>query len=341
MRDYKKAKNTKVILHIGLHKTATTFVQNQLSLSRYDLLQENILYPLTGQPEFTGIKTRSGAQSGHGEFTRRFQRNNKLLNTLYQETPANTQSIIISSENFTIWHRNIPPEEYLNRFRHYKSVEVILTLRRQDVWLESYYKQITDGFADRETRTFEEFVQEVGPKLIHFYDRFLPWQKAVGKEHFHVLSYDDMPSAKDLTKYIVKMAGGSDALAQNIANREVERYDSIDALDTLARRIVNTFHLKDPNIRNSMVKELAKISPNLKVNLMTEAVQNSIQEFCAPINKKIEKEWFSEPVPKFTFQEPLSSPQPPVNSDAQALFDFLGLVLSASSNTANKTGQKK
>ena len=122
------------------------------------------------------------------------------------EIPRSASTVLLSSENFTL--RDKASEQHIQKFAAFGTIKVVLVLRRQDSWIESYYKQVIDGHRDFETRSFDAFLEQEGP-LLDFYSRFSPWRELVGPDNFHVLSYDDEPGRQALCRRIVEIAGVS------------------------------------------------------------------------------------------------------------------------------------
>jgi len=306
-----------LILHIGLHKTASTYLQNEFAIRRYDLLREGVLFPLTGQTVDTaGSFTREGAQSGHGMFTRRDWPNG-LLADLRHEVPDSTSTVLLSSENYTIWKRGIPPAEHIRKLREFRSVKVCLVLRRQDVWIESYYKQLVDGHKDFETRSLAQFVAAEGRHLLDFHSRFAPWRDAVGAENFHVISYDDVADATEICRWLLRVAGVSDGLLAEVGSLPAARYESVRAIDTLGLRILNGYRIADRSERVALAKAIYAAAPSRDVELMSPEMRAGIQDFCAPINERIEAEWFSHRVPGLRFAHELRAASEPEPSAAE------------------------
>jgi hypothetical protein len=321
----KSAKDRTLILHIGLHKTATSYLQNVLSVRRYDLLREGVLYPTTGAAvDGVTARTREGAQSGHALLTRPGDRR-KLVSELVAEIPDTASTVLLSSEDFSLPRAD--PVQYISRFSAFGSVQIILVLRRQDVWIESYYKQIVDQYRNFETRSFDEFLEQTGPKLLDFRTRFSPWRDLVGPESFHVLSYDDLPGGAAICRRVLEIAGVSGSLVDDPKAIPVPRYESVRAIDTLGLRILNGYRLDNRDIRTSIAKSIYAAAPDGDIELMTPEMRAAIQALCAPINERIETEWFKDPVPGFRFDAALgdSATSPPSGPE---VVDYLDQVIS-------------
>jgi hypothetical protein len=303
----KHAKDVTLVLHIGLHKTATSYVQNLLSLRRYDLLREGVLYPTTGAVDAVPMSTRAGAQSGHADFFWAKDRG-ALVSQLLTELPDAASSVLLSSEDFSLPRRRPFTEKFLNDFSAFGSVKVVLTLRRQDVWVESYYKQFVDQYGNFETRSLDEFLRQAGPSLLDFHTRFTRWRDLVGPENFHVLSYDDLPGGAAIYRHILEVAGVGGSLLDVAESADVPRYESVRSIDTLGLRILNSYRLDSREDRVRIAKWIYAAAPDGDIELMTPEMREGIQARCGPINERIEAEWFKEPVPGLRFGSALPSP---------------------------------
>lgn len=316
------AKDVKLVLHIGLHKTASTYVQNVLSARRYDLVQHGVLYPNTGTFEDPRVRTRDGAQSGHTQLCRPDRK--ALLDDLLNELPATASTVLLSAEDFTL--PRVTPQQHVEAFGDFGSIEVVVALRRQDAWIESYYKQAVDQYGRFETRSFGDYLSQVGPSLLDFHARLSPWRELVGPENFHVLSYDDMADGAAICRRVLNVAGVPDEQCDGLLNVDVPRYDSIRAIDTLGVRVLNGYRLKKRDVRNKIAREIYAAAPAGDIELMTPEMRAGIQARYAPVNERIESEWFSEPVPGFRFGHDIvrEPPQPPSASD---LIEYMDNVI--------------
>lgn len=335
----KYAKDTTLILHIGLHKTATSYIQNVLSTRRIDLLSEGILYPTTGAVDNVVLSTRSGAQSGHAEFFWAEDRR-ELMAQLLNERPDAAGTVLLSSEDFSLPRRRMHTERLLRDFAAFGTIKVVLVLRRQDAWLESYYKQFVDQYGNFETRSFDEFLRHAGPNLIDFHTRFSPWRELVGPENFHALSYDDLPGGAAICRRILEIAGVSGSLLDVGASTDTPVYESVRAIDTLGLRILNSYRLDDRDLRTLLARSIYGAAPEGDIELMTPDMRKGIQEVCAPINERIEAEWFSEPVPGLRFASLLggTTTKSPTGPEVVDYIDQVISLCEAARKSANDGG---
>ena len=325
MRVARGVKDRTLILHIGLHKTATSYVQNTLSARRYDLLREGVLYPTTGTVDSITFRTREGAQSGHIQFTR-LREDRDVVSELLKELPDTASTVLLSSEDFTLPRANAAAQ-YIDRFSAFGNVHVVLVLRRQDAWVESYYKQMVDQYNRFETRSFDEFLEQMGPKLLDFHARFSPWRDLIGPESFHVLSYDDLAGGSEICRRILEIAGVNGSFLESSESISVPRYESVRSIDTIGLRILNAYRLDDRDLRTRAAKLIYAAAPDGDIELMTPEMREGIQALCGPINERIEREWFQEAVPGFRFGAALGGPaaDPPTGSE---MVDYIDQVIS-------------
>ena len=336
----RRAKDATLVLHIGLHKTGSSYLQGLLAARREALLREGLLFPMTGIVDKASTGTREGAGSGQALFSRRGG-HEELRAQLLTELPEDVATVLVSSEEFS---RAGPPspERLLARFADFGTVKVVLVLRRQDDWIESYYKQIVDQYGNFETRSFERYVQETGRSLLDFHSRFTPWRNLVGPQNFHVVSYDDVPDAVAICRRLLGLAGVQGPVLDELSTVPVPRYDSVRAIDTVGLRLLNSYRLADRDTRTRIARSIYDVAPDGDVELMSADLREEIQAVCRPINERIEAEWCAAPVPGFRFASPrpVSTPRPP---SGPGLVDYVDRVITMCEDaraTAHDKGER-
>jgi len=320
----KRARDLSLTLHIGLHKTATSYVQNLWDARRYDLMRAGVLYPVTGTTIPYGVNTRDGAQSGQTLFTRPGDRS-ALVAELLEEVPPSVSNVLLSAEDFSLPDR-MSAEDAVGQLATFGSVKVVLVLRRQDTWVESLYKQLVDQFLNYETRSFDTFLAERGPLLLDFHARFSPWRELVGPENFHAISYDDVAGGAAISDQILRIAGLRAPLPEAPADQSVPRYESVRAVDTIGLRVLNGYRLATREMRNRTARRIYDVAPAGDIALMTDEMRAGIQQICAPVNERIEAEWFTEPVPGLRFGKPVKTPTCAEPTTAE-MIDYLDQVI--------------
>jgi len=124
----------KLVIHFGIHRTGTTFLQNNLKRNRSRLIEHGILYPDLGfgcnhsRVAWGLIRNKVGDYEINSKW---------LIEKINAEIDPKTTLIILSHEDFCLIESN----EWLVELKKEYEVEVVIYLRRQDVWLESWYNQ--------------------------------------------------------------------------------------------------------------------------------------------------------------------------------------------------------
>lgn len=150
-------------LHIGCHRTATTSIQRFL-LQNFDaLIAQGCLLPFRKPRHFEMINAVIGGSRSIDQAAAQL---NDRANS--KEPAARISRIIVSDEDICMR----PDISILGKFREHFDVKVIYALRRQDLWLESWY--------------FQNIKWQWNPGLSHctfseFLDR---------REEFHWIHYD-------------------------------------------------------------------------------------------------------------------------------------------------------
>lgn len=151
----------RLIFHIGAHRTATTALQQYLFQNIQPLRRNGFLYP---------FKVRRHTQLIHNLFSKN-RTPDQIITRLQERVAAHKRplhTIIISDEDICM-QRNL---KILGKFRNAFDVKVVFSLRRQDLWLESWYLQ--------------NIKWQWNPKLAHItLDRFM-----ARREDFHWIHYD-------------------------------------------------------------------------------------------------------------------------------------------------------
>jgi len=199
----------RLFLHIGLHKTATSFLQQQV----FPKLEGNILY----NPPEINLPLRKTFRHTYLTGDRRdyFFRDLKRLNeaALSYSTIKNDKILLLSHEGMSQFNFLQNYEEHADLLHQvFPNAEIILFLRFQPDWLYSLYKQsVAAGdnqpieqflnFRDSKFRSVNSIYNEAG--LLHvdalkanwlrllriYFDRF-------GRENVHVFFYEKFQQDK-------------------------------------------------------------------------------------------------------------------------------------------------
>ena len=167
----------KLIIHIGTHKTGTTFLQHSFSQGSQVLREYGLLYPEGGRKynahHLLAWTLRPDSKPGSELFEL------DGWNAFLEEAKGfSGEAILISSEDFE-WLMDI---SLLGQLNEHFDVKVLFYLRAADAYVESYYNQIVKDFQTKEERTLTNYVCE---ETLFFLDAHLilkRWEAVFGRE---------------------------------------------------------------------------------------------------------------------------------------------------------------
>lgn len=164
----------KLIVHIGSHKTATTFIQSTLANNAAALDQISVLYPQAGRIYEAHFKlgwTLREKPQAHIEDIDEWA-------TLIDEIKASPAKVaVISSEEFGLF---VSPER-LEPLKHHFDIFILAYLRSPDSYLQSFYNQFVKDFETRETRNLNTYIAEQPLFFLESRRLIEPWIKVFGR----------------------------------------------------------------------------------------------------------------------------------------------------------------
>ncbi|MFC2970493.1 hypothetical protein ACFOES_20545, partial [Acidimangrovimonas pyrenivorans] len=157
----------KLILHIGAHRTATTATQKTLRKNFKALLRQGVFYPYGVDRH---IRIANMLLSGAMPPAELAEDLGRRAEAWEKELGREVGTIILSDEDICM-RRDL---SILAPLRDHFDVEIIFALRRQDLWLESWYLQNVKGQWNKSLAhlTFDEFMDR--SEEFHWidYDRY-------------------------------------------------------------------------------------------------------------------------------------------------------------------------
>lgn len=198
---------TRVILHVGIHKTGTTAIQAAASDATNRLQNAGWLYPINNP-----IETRPGRKRivAHHDFAHaladthtRFARadGERMVRAWLKAAARQGRGLFISSESIS---RHVINEEkgkswesrrlaYLARLRDaLNAVEIlpVIVLRRQDEYIRSLFQEHVMNGTSGGSRPFHVFRQERSKTTLRFLDQIEMLETVFGQ--VRVMVYDDL-----------------------------------------------------------------------------------------------------------------------------------------------------
>lgn len=179
-----------IILHIGLHKTGSTSIQNYFFENRNLILKHyGFLYPETGiftvAHHFAAWSLQEPLESSWA-ISLGFDKKAKDLfpEIINEAMSAGARKLLISSEDFSL----ISPEKLAPIIKNNKLM-VFLYLRRQDKLIESFFGQMVRQYETRYYEIFDTYLASLGNFLD--FEIFLDnWQQAIPGVVIKPMIYD-------------------------------------------------------------------------------------------------------------------------------------------------------
>ncbi len=179
-----------VYLHIGMHKTGTTAIQNFFALNREVLKEKGVLYPgdLVTHHEIGWEVRRTSVidnLTGENSWTR------KILDEISR---SGLPVAVLSSETF-VEIRTIAPrlKQAIDRILGDSAeIKILFYCRRQDHSLQSAYQQKIQPWAKNPlTIPISEFIRDTRSlQEWDYYEKLEPWRTAFGRDAIIVRVYE-------------------------------------------------------------------------------------------------------------------------------------------------------
>ena len=293
----------KIILHIGIHKTGTTSIQyfctrNARFLQEFGVhygLRKNLFHNVN----FIGIWL---AQERHEEVKAYFE------GVLHEAARSRMNSLLLSGESLFAINRRSPGVDAISGkaywLREEKSVnalasmlsghevEVICYVRRQDVWVESFYNQMIKSRNDIMC-SIEEFLQyKYVNYMLDFYRHLEIWAHSFGDSALKLGVFDPK---KDVVADFLGLALGISEVPENISSRvHVNERLSSELLEF--KRDLNRQQMSRPRrfLSDRAILELSAEFAGNEGPLLTYEQRKRITECYRSGNKALAERWLSE-----------------------------------------------
>lgn len=228
----------RLVLHIGLHKTGTTYVQHHLRHHRDALKQHSILVPKTGFD--TPISGRTGALSGHQGLVRALRQDDDATWRAFHDeiaaSPART--VVVSAENFsfpTEPDRDALIAQLFARLGNWASIDVVANLRAPQAYVEAFYAEWVVSAHPGGARSIAETLVDHGARLTDMETLFAPFEAGAARTVL-LGDFDLARSTDGLWPAFCQLAGLPDGLAA----QDLPRYPTPDRESVLLMQVLNT-----------------------------------------------------------------------------------------------------
>jgi glycosyltransferase involved in cell wall biosynthesis len=195
-----------VLVHVGMQKTGSTFLQNAIEVNRHSLRKCGVLYPESGV--FRRGGSRPYRTSGHQALVQAMISGNtrRVLEIREEiERTVDADRVILSSENLAA-HFAPDRRTNLRRLLGMAEVTILLVLRRQDAWIESRYRESVTGGHERTAGTIDEYAYNLETESQLDYRVIVEaWAGVFGRENIRVRTLEEI-GARPMD-FVVEMLG--------------------------------------------------------------------------------------------------------------------------------------
>jgi hypothetical protein len=180
--------NKTLFVHIGLHKTGTTAIQNHFSVFEPFYKLFGLSYPrLGGRLCFRNQDIADDIKQTAGDFSTRSDYLRYIEKSKYPLT-------LLSAERFCLLPR---APEYFKEFSQLCRVVIVVFVRRQDRYLESLYRQMVKNDEVALKVTFDSYFTG-RKKNMNWMQRLAPWEQSFGAQNLLVIPYEEFSSVDSI-----------------------------------------------------------------------------------------------------------------------------------------------
>ncbi|MFK7753730.1 MAG: glycosyltransferase [Sedimentitalea sp.] len=271
----------RLVLHIGLHKTGTTYIQHHLQAHRAALLKRGVLVPQTGlsAPE---APLRAGALPGHQGLVGALRRDDPVVwAQLGQEIrTSRADTVVLSCENMafpTAPDRGVLIARLMARLSGFDEVDVVALLRRPDAYVEQFYREWVADNAPMGAQPIQAFLVDHGASLLDLPALLAPFE---GAGPVRLGDFDAMRGAA-LWPEFARLAG----LPADLAVCDVARYPTPDRTSIQLIRALHALVPDSPRraalmrayfaLPKSQTPDTSLLSPDHRATLLRDWQQRS------------------------------------------------------------------
>lgn len=198
----------RLILHIGMHKTGTSSVQRYFSRNRMMLRRMGVSYPnsigIDGarQPKHASIFDAISHEADFGSPHPVLGPSATVIGSTADEIESSSGQIGVLSAEGLSGERRVFAEAMASLSDRFDTT-VVIFVRRQDHWVESFYKQMVLSREVKEVRSFHQFIEADSTKAHMSYDRIIRWwMDAFGEERVLVKGFHPLGAKRPLMKLL-------------------------------------------------------------------------------------------------------------------------------------------
>ena len=283
---------TKLILHIGLQKTGTTFLQQNF-IGRAGRLRKAGVHYLSPQGNLPTDKV-SAAHHWMVAAVRKmpnayipdvsFSFLPQYVANLRQKIERNEYPVaLMSSENFS----RMNDDQVAAVHKHFEGIEteIVIYLRRQDIWIDSWYTQMVK--TGRKLK-LEDILEEMD-SFLDFRNLITRWGTHFGRQNIRLGIYENLNSPTDLWQDFFTLIGCPSAAKIDLQ----EESANVTLSPQLAKfiEIAQETTGYNPQLRRFLERVNEQFEPVKSLKFLSEARAQALLENYAEANQEIAKEF--------------------------------------------------
>lgn len=315
-------KKIKLKLHFGVQRTGSSTIKQRLIASDQALKASGFLHPELGvKHRHTGLAWKLNQKKISI---------NEIMDRIDREKTPNIHTIIVAGEDFAL----VDDFRWLSVLKQHYDVEVAIYLKRQDLWLESWYnqhvkwpwsKKFSGASADYFYDNIGDFSWIDYDKLLSKITKFLPSQKL----HIQVL---DAAGIKDSATDFFAFCGIPEKLIETV----LEQNASITMAQIEVLRRVDLAGV-GAAARAKIIKALQAVKideDDGKKTAFTDLQVTNILKRFEQSNKRVAKKYFNRDA---LFTDPVLLNRHPVRiSDEKVYSSYLPQIIKKIANPLSK-----
>lgn len=252
----------KIYLHIGMNKTGSSVIQSYFHSNRTRLESMGVLWPMTGLgSENSGAGYHYSLSAALGFGPRRDaafspEELQDLRRRLDGEIAKSEPETVIMSSEFFVLNRSM---DLVRRFFDGIDLNIIVYLRRHDVWWRSLYMQAVKTTArppwNRSFKGYYEFQNKKRNQHLNFAPFLKIWADAFGHDRIHVRPFEEGQNNPDLVSHFLGVVGRPDVIDNipppKIRINEALAPRSLSLIDMVQRSDI------DQTLKNCIIRIIA------------------------------------------------------------------------------------
>lgn len=249
----------RLVLHLGMHKTGSTYIQAHLNAHRDRLKKAGILVPVTG---FANLDDplRDGANPGHHGLVSALRRGDMApWVALKKEIQSNrTETVLLSCENMgfpTLPDRDHWIDALTTQLGMFGQIDIVALVRRPDTYAESFYRERIAAGARPGTGGIEAFLNDHGDALTNLPKLFAPFEIRTATQ-VRLADFDHL-RGDGLWPGFARLAG----LPTDLPVLALPRYPTPDRDSILLLQLLNTL-VPDAGLRSAILRAWFSLYPS-------------------------------------------------------------------------------